>query len=248
MKAPTWDGNRGVINKIGCPQGSIISPILANIYLHYVIDAWFEEIKKAHMRADANQVRYLDDMVFVFRFRSEAEKFFKVLPKRLAKYGLEMHLDKSQLISAGNKTALQAHRNGKRLQTYKFLGFVCYWSRAGNGSWRLKYKSRPDRFRAKLKGLRNYLWDNLNIPNTDLVLDQVIRVVRGWINYHGISDNKRCVQSFILQCSRLLFKWVNRRGRKHPMNWEVFSKILKEKGFPSTWKTISIYSNEPNKG
>lgn len=247
MKAPTLEGEKSVPNRLGCPQGSIISPILANVYLHYVIDTWFETIKKTHMKAEANEVRYLDDMVFIFKFRSEAEKFFKVLPKRLAKYGLEMHLDKSQLISAGNKAALKAHREGKRLPTYKFLGFVCYWSTAGNGQWRLKYMSRPDRFRAKLKGLRNYLWDNLNAP-TDLILDQVIRVVRGWINYHGISDNERRVSGFIEESNRILFKWTNRRGRKNPMNWETFSKILKEKGFPSSWKTISIFPNELNKG
>jgi RNA-directed DNA polymerase len=197
------------------------------------------------MKAEANEVRYLDDMVFIFKFRSEAEKFFKVLPKRLAKYGLEMHVDKSQLIPAGNKAALKAHREGKRLPTYKFLGFVCYWSTAGNGQWRLKYMSRPDRFRAKLKGLRSYLWDNLNAP-TDLILDQVVRV--GWINYHGISDNEKRVSGFIEESSRILFKWTNRKGRKNPMNWETFSKILKKKGFPSCWKTISIFPNELNKG
>lgn len=247
MKAPTLEGEERVPNRIGCPQGSIISPILANIYMHYVIDTWFEEIKKTHMKADANEVRYLDDMVFVFRFRSEAEKFFKVLPKRLTKYGLEMHLDKSQLIPAGSKSALKAHRNGKRLPTYKFLGFVCYWSTAGNGQWRLKYMSRPDRYRAKLKGLRKYLRDNLNTPNTNLIISQVIRVVKGWINYHGISDNKRRVQAFISQCRYILFKWFNRRGRKHPMNWETFAKILTEKGFPLSWKTVSIYPNELKK-
>lgn len=247
IMAPSLEKGMITPNKDGCPQGSIISPILANIYLHYVIDAWFEEIKRTHIRGWAEMVRYLDDMVFVFQNRSDAERFYKTLPKRLGKYGLELNLDKSQLIPAGNQAALKAHQKGKRLPTYKFLGFVCYWSKGGNGGWRLKYKSRPDRFTTKLKGLRAYLKDNLNAEDTSLILGQVVRVVKGWVNYHAVSDNHKCVRSFIHECQCILFKWINRRGRRLPINWERFSQILEAIGFPKSWKTISIFPNFPKK-
>lgn len=218
MRSPYLEKGISVPNKEGCPQGSIISPILANIYLHYVVDVWFKEIKQTHIRGWAEEVRYLDDMVFAFQNRTDAERFYRTLPKRMGKYGLELNLEKSQLILSGSQAAIKAHREGKRLPVYKFLGFVCYWGKGRNGQWRLKYSSRPDRFTTKLKGLRTYLRDNLNTPNTDLIFEQVVRVVRGWINYHGISDNQRRVRSFILECERILFKWINRRGKKHTMN------------------------------
>ena len=243
IKSPTLEKGISSCNKQGCPQGSIISPILANIYLHYVIDIWFEEIKRTHIRGWAEMVRYLDDMVFIFQNKPDAEKFYKVLPKRMRKYGLDLNLDKSQLIAAGYQAAVQAQQEGKRLPTYTFLGFVCYWGKAGNGRWRLKYISRPDRLTSKLKGLRAYLRNNLNAPNTDLIFQQVIRVVRGWINYHSISDNQRRVGSYVQECRRILFKWINRRGRKHPISWDKFSQMMDRIGFPKPWQTISMFPN-----
>ena len=107
-------------------------------------------------------VRFADDMVFVFQRKEEAEKFYKVLPKRLEKYGLKLHEDKSSMIRSGSKAAEEAEKRGERLPVYKFLGFICYWGKSRNGWWRLKYKSRSDRFAGKLKGLRKYLKESLS--------------------------------------------------------------------------------------
>ncbi|MQH38717.1 group II intron reverse transcriptase/maturase, partial [Escherichia coli] len=145
-------------NEQGCPQGSALSPILANIYLHHVIDEWFAQITRSHIHGRAEMVRYADDMVFTFELFSEAKRFFRRLPKRLNKYGLELHCDKSQLIPAGHIAAMRANQSGKRLPTFNFLGFTCYWGKTRKGHWRLKLSSRKDRFAAKLKGLRDFLW------------------------------------------------------------------------------------------
>lgn len=109
------------------PQGFGISPILANVYLHHVIDEWFSTIKKSHIKGRAGEIRYADDIVFVFQNHREAERFFKVLPLRLQKFGPEMHADKSSIIPSGRLAAERAHCEGKRIPTYKFLGFTCYW-------------------------------------------------------------------------------------------------------------------------
>jgi len=247
IKAPILEEGVSTPNKLGCPQGSKISTILANIYLHYVIDVWFEKIKGTNIRGRASEIRYLDDMVFIFQFSSEAEKFYRTLPKRMKKYGLELNLDKSQLVPTGGQAARKAHQIGKRLPTYKFLGFVCYWSKARNGYWRIKFMSRPDRFAAKLKALRTHLRKNLNTPHTSLILQQVVQVARGWINYHGISDNQKRVGSFIRECKRILFKWINRRGKKNTMSWQKFEQLLVKIGFPKSWKVVSIFPNLPNK-
>lgn len=191
------------------------------------------------------EVRYGDDMVFIFQNKQDAERFYQVLPKRLNKFGLELHLDKSQLIDFGAKAAGRAAKNGMRLTVYKFLGFLCYWGKAKKGFWRLKFASRSERIRAKLKGLHKYLKENLNTKDKNDLLTKVKQIVRGWINYHAISDNNNCVWTFVNRCKRILFNWFNRRGGKRGMNWGRFTRILKAIKFPETWKTQSILPSMP---
>ena len=241
ITAPVIEGKQEIKNTRGCPQGSIISPILANIYLHHVIDEWFESIKRTHLRGRAELIRYADDMVFTFERHCEAKRFYNVLPKRLSKYGLEMHAEKSQIIPAGLGAAQRAHKQGNRLPTFNFLGFTCYWGQSRKGYWRLKLTSRRDRFTAKLKGLREFLRRNLNTKHMGSPMETVIRVVRGWINYHNVSDNAQKVEAFRKQCMRIIFKWINRKGGRHSMNWERFNQILKATGFPKAGKTISMF-------
>jgi RNA-directed DNA polymerase len=206
-----------------------------------VIDEWVESLKLTHFQGRVELIRYGDDMVFTFEKPYEAEQFFRALPKRLNKYGLEIHLDKSQLIPAGHKATIRAKEEGKRIPTFNFLGMTCYWGKTPKGYWRLKYSSRRDRFATKLKSMKKWLREQLNARDTYVVLQQVKRVVKGWINYHGISDNARRVRQFIDQTKRILFKWFNRRGRRKYLNWGGFSKILKAVGFPEKWKTISMF-------
>lgn len=219
VMAPTIKEGVETANTIGCPQGSILSPILANIYLHEVIDTWFSEIKIEHFEGIAEEVRYVDDMVFIFQHYTEAKRFFEVLPKRLEKYGLKMQLEKSHLIRSGQNIANTENRKGKKLPTYNFLGFTIYWGKARNGKWwRPKMISRRDRFTAKLNGLKLFLKKQRAADDTIRVLKQVVKVVVGWINYHAVSDNERRVKQFINATRTIIRKWINRRGRKRPMS------------------------------
>ena len=241
IRGPIMVNGKAELNRVGCPQGSIISPILSNIYLHYVIDEWFKGISQTHVRGRAEQIRFADDMVFVFQHREEAQRFYGVLPKRLEKFGLKLHEEKSTVIRSGSQAAEEAHTQGKRLPTYKFLGFICYWGRSRLGRYRLKYKSRSDRMTAKLKGLRKFLKENLH-QETFSTLKRVIRVVKGWINYHAITDNRRRVSSFIYTSERILFHWINRKGGKRKTNWDKFSKLLKSVSYPRNVKIISMFT------
>ena len=242
INTPILIGKEKHANTQGCGQGSIASPILANIYMHHVIDEWFESIKQTHIKGDAQLIRYADDMVFVFQSRNQAERFYEVLPKRLEKFGLQLHLDKSSLVPCGHNAIQRLKQAGKHLQTFQFLGFTCYWGKSRRGFWRLKYTSRRDRFTAALKRLRKFLWDNLSAPDTNEILFIVRCTVQGWVNYHAVSDNDRRVGSFIHYSKRILFAWFNRRGRKHPLSWRKFSQILMEMQFPESYKTISMFS------
>lgn len=241
IRAPVMTNGRTELNKLGCPQGSIASPILSNIYLHHVIDSWFSEISKGYLRGKAELVRFADDMVFVFQTSEDAEKFYKVLPKRLEKYGLKLHEDKSSLLKSGSKEAQAAEQRGERLPTYKFLGFTCYWGKSRKGKWRLKFKSRCDRFTGKLQGLRKYLWKSLN-QETERTIKRVKKIVVGWVNYHAISDNQRRVSSFILMTKRILFRWIKRKGGQRKMNWTTFGRLLDEMKYPRNFKTTSMFA------
>ena len=233
MKMPTIEGKDTIINPRGCPQGSIISPILANIYLHYVIDSWFNSISQSHIKGRAEMVRYGDDMVFIFERMHEAKRFYNVLPKRLAKFQLELHKEKSAILPAGHTVAQKAHAAGTRLPTFNFLGFTCYWGRSRRGYWSLRFTSRRDRFTSKLKAMKVYLRKRLTTQDTLGLLKSVIRVIIGWVNYHNISYNQRRVSSFIERGKVLLRRWFNRRGGKRRMTWVRFMKILEAYQFPS---------------
>jgi RNA-directed DNA polymerase len=239
MKAPILEDGKEVENTRGCPQGSIISPILANIYLHYVVDEWFESIRKTHLLGRAEEVRYADDVVFCFQHMNDARRFYHVLPERLKKFGLKIHEDKSQILEAGHLAAVRAATGGLRLGTFNFLGFTCHWGKTRNGYWRLKYTSRRDRFTTKLKGIREYLKENLNTKDTKGTLRVVIRVVKGWVNYHAISDNQRRVGSFLEESRRAIYRWFNRRGSKK-MSWQNCRRLLKAIDFPLSYKIKSM--------
>lgn len=241
IRAPVMVNGKAELNRLGVPQGSIASPILSNIYLHHVVDNWFSEISKSHLKGKAEMVRFADDMVFVFQMSEDADRFYKVLPKRLEKHGLKLHEDKSSLLKSGSKEAENAEKRGGRIPTYKFLGFVCYWGQSRNGWWRLKYKSRSDRMASKLKGLREYLRKSLN-QETETVIKRVNLIVKGWVNYHAISDNQKRVSSFILLSKRAIFRWINRKGGKRRMNWTTFGKLLEELEYTQSFKTKSMFT------
>ena len=184
--------------------------------------------------------RFADDMVFVFQNEEDAKRFYRVLPKRLEKFGLKLHTEKSSVIQSGSIHAKHAEQRGERLKTYKFVGFTCYWGKSRSGQWRLKFKSRADRVSKKLAHMRQYLKRSLN-RKTHVVINEIKRVVVGWGNYHAISDNQRQVSTFILWSKRALFAYVNRKGGKRRMNWDRFGKMLKPLDFPEYFRTTSMF-------
>jgi RNA-directed DNA polymerase len=240
--APVQHDNITTMTTQGCPQGSILSPILTNIYLHEVIDTWFDEIKPHNFKGMAEEVRYVDDMVFAFQNYEDAKRFFNVLPKRLRKYGLDMHEEKSRLIRSGQNIARHEYNKGRRLPTYNFLGFTVYWSKARNGKWwRMKYMSRRDRIADKLKGLKEFLKTQLTAKDTLSVIGRIAATVRGWLNYHTISDNERRASQFIQICRRYIRSWINRRGRRKPLSWVKFNQIMTKANFPKRPRTLSMF-------
>ena len=242
ITTPILEDGKEEVSIIGCQQGSIISPILCNIYLHYVIDKWFTEVSMTHLKGKANIIRYADDMVFMFERKEDAERIFRILDKRLSKYGLEMHEAKSALLPSGREEAKCREKAGEKMPTFTFLGFTGYWGKAQKGFWRLKFKSRADRFTATLKSIKKELRMNLNHPDGKKVIQSVIRRARGWIAYHAISDNSRRVNSFLQEVKRKIYRWANRRSQRKSMNWVNLNQWVMREGFPVRFKTISMFT------
>ena len=142
---------------------------------------------------------------------------------------------------AGSNAAQKAKTSRNKLKTFNFLGFTCYWGKARSGKYRLTYTSRKDRFSAKLRGMRTFLTNNLNAKSKNEILLAVIRVVRGWINYHGISDNKHSITQFLVKSKYLIYKWLNRRGGRKHLTWSVVLRTVEALGFPTKCVTRSMF-------
>lgn len=225
----------------GTPQGGIISPILANIYLHYVLDLWFEKIIRKSCTGHAYMVRYADDFVCCFQSESEANNFYRDLILRLKKFNLEIAEDKTKIIPFGK----YAEKNSKRKETgkpetFEFLGFTHFCSQSKYGNFRVKRKTSGKKIRAKMKECKEWLKANrtMNIHN---VVKRLQRSLNGYFNYYCITDNSRSVRNFVDKMKTLLFKWMNRRSQRKSFNFEKFTLFLIKFPLPTPKTKVNIY-------
>ena len=214
------EGGKVIHPDTGCPQGSSISPVLANIYLHYVLDLWFTDVVKPRCKARAFLCRYADDVVFAFQWREEAERFLRVLPKRLAKYGLELSPEKSRLVR------FSRFQLGKSSESFDFLGFEFRWVLDHKGVPRVTCRTSRKRLRSALARVTEWVKAQRHLPVRQLV-EALNARLRGHYNYYGVIGNHRSLRSFFHQAGRLLKKWLGRRSQKSRMTWEKFSALVK---------------------
>ena len=227
---------------VGTPQGGIISPILANIYLHYVLDLWFEKVVRKSCIGQAYMVRYADDFVCCFQSETEANKFYRDLVVRLRKFNLEISEDKTKIIPFGKYAGKNAKRRGdKKPETFDFLGFTHFVSQSKYGKFRVKRKTSGKKMRAKLKECKEWLIKHRNMKIHDIV-DRIRRSLTGYFNYYCITDNTRSVRKFVEKIKGLFFKWMNRRSQRKSFNYEKFQLFIKKFPFPTPRVKVNIYS------
>ncbi len=203
----------------GTPQGGLISPILANVYLHYVLDLWFEKIIKIQCKGKAFLIRYADDFVCCFQYKSEAEKFYRALKERTRKFGLELAEDKSKIIPFG--------RNTKSKETFDFLGFTHRNGKSRKGLYKLIHHTSSKKSRAKKDSVKQWLREKVYIyPIPYLIKKLNIKLV-GMYRYYGISDNVQWMIKFRQYVRYELKKWLSRRSQRGFITWEKYNKILK---------------------
>ncbi len=197
----------------------MISPILANIYLHYALDVWFEETVNKHCRGATYLCRYADDFVCAFELETDAERFYQVLGKRLAKFGLEVAEEKTNLIRFSPV-------DWKRSSAFEFLGFEFRW---GRGRWCkpvLKRRTALKKYRAALANFQDWCCKNCRLPK-EILFAKLNSKLRGYYHYYGIRGNFKSLHNFLHQAKRILFKALNRRSQRRSYNWEGFSELLR---------------------
>lgn len=225
----------------GTPQGSIASPILANIYLHYALDLWFQVTVKKSCKGQAEIVRYADDFVCCFQYKEDAERFYDALIKRLVKFNLEIAEEKTKILMFGRFAAENSKRQGLgKPKTFDFLGFTHYCSNSSNGKFRVKRKTSRKKFKAKLKAFKMWLREERHLGT-----EEIMKIVRmkllGHYRYYGITDNSRTMGIYKFQVSKLLFKWLNRRSQRKSFSFEKFNLFLKRNPLPEPRIYVNIY-------
>ena len=209
-----------VINPVtGTPQGGVISPIPANIYLHYVLDEWFEEVVKAHCRGKVYLCRYADDFVCLFQYEDDARRFYKALGLRLAKYGLSLAEDKTRMIRFSR---LHMEDN----TWFEFLGFEFRQGRNRAGRPQVLKRTSRKKYRNSIKRFSQWCKINRNMRMTEL-FNKLNAKLRGYYNYYGVRGNYDSLSSFFYHAMNLLFKWLNRRSQRKSYNWAGFAELLK---------------------
>lgn len=203
----------------GTPQGGVISPVLANIYLHYALDIWFEKRIKPHLKGRAMLIRYADDFVVAFQYRDEARAFYNELPSRLKQFNLDVAPEKTAL-----KRFSRFHPSHKR--HIEFLGFVFYWDTDFNGNPRLRRKTAAKKHKASLKAFCLWIKENRH-KRLNHFMPLLKRKLDGFRNYFALPDNSLSVGEIYDHVLHSLYKWLNRRSQRRSFNWQGLKEMLR---------------------
>jgi len=232
------DGEAVLEPELGTVQGSVLSPLLGNVYLHYVLDRWFETEVKPRLWGKATLLRYCDDFIIGFEREEDARRVLAVLEKRLGRFGLTLHPDKTRLVPFGRPP--QAQQRGKGPATCDFLGFTFYWARSRKGYWRMWCKTR----RASLRRAKKAIYDWCRRQRHQPVEAQhaaLSRRLRGHFNYFGVRGNFRSLLRLVEATKRAWYKWLCRRSQRKRLTWERFTDLLRQKPLPHPRITVRIW-------
>jgi RNA-directed DNA polymerase len=221
----------------GTPQGGVISPLLANIYLHEVLDVWFEHEVRPRLDGSASLIRYADDAVMIFEQEVDAGRVMAVLAKRFAKYGLTLHPEKTRLVEFRRPGG-----NGGAPTSFDFLGFAHFWGRSRKGNWVVQRKTAKSRFGRALERIAAWCRFNRHLP-LGTQHDAIVRKLTGHYNYFGITGNSGALGRFFHEVRRTWRKWLDRRsGRKH-MSWDRYALLLRRYPLPTPRVVHSVYQD-----
>ena len=220
LKAGVLEPDGHVVHpETGTPQGGTVSPVLANAYLHYALDLWFTKVVQAHCRGEALLCRYADDWVCAFRYQDDAERFYRVLPKRLEKFNLQVAPEKTRLLRFS-----RFHPSMQR--RFTFLGFEFFWMPDRQGVPRVKRRTARKKLQAACQRIKEWIKQHRHLPGREF-FQRLNARLRGHYSYYGVRGNTRSLHRFFNWAIDCAFKWLNRRGGKRKcFTWEQFTQIL----------------------
>ena len=220
----------------GSPQGGVISPLLANVYLHHVLDMWFEREVQPGLAGRAFLIRYADDFVIVFSNESDARRVMDLLPKRFGQYGLTLHPEKTRLIEF--KPPFDRRKPSGLPRTFDLLGFTHYWARSRKGSWVVKRQTSSKRLTRGLQAIADWCRRHLHQPVREQHQKLSVKL-RGHCAYYGITGNSPMLSTFRMRVHRIWRYWLSRRHRKRTMTWDCFNRLLQRHPLPAA---VAIHS------
>jgi group II intron reverse transcriptase/maturase len=239
LHAGVLDGEAFSRPEEGTAQGSILSPILGNIYLHHALDRWFEGEVKPRLKGKATLIRYADDLVATFERGDDAERVMAVLGKRLGRFKLCLHPDKTRLIDFGRPLWSQA--GGKGPGTFDFLGFTVYWRRnQGGRGWHVSWRTRRARLRRAMVSAYEVCRRQRHLP-VPVQHQALKRRIQGHFNYFGVNDNQRSLATLRHHVRRSWYKWLNRRSQRSRLNWERFKDLLRDFPLPNAQVYVDLW-------
>lgn len=227
----------------GTPQGGVISPLLANLYLHYVLDCWYEESVKPRMKGRTLLVRYADDFVLGFEHKEDADKVYAVLFRRFEKYGLKLNAEKTRLVPFG-KPRGDSDGEGTRPGTFDFLGFTHYWGKTRKGDWVIRRRTSHKRLTRSLKAIGQWCRENRHEPLRRQV-EALSRKLKGHFGYYGITGNYKALVRYRETAIGIWRKWLARRGDPQGMSWRRLQRLLQFYCLPEARVVHSVYAAKP---
>ncbi len=225
----------------GTVQGSIISPLLGNVYLHYVLDKWFETEMLPRLTNHARLIRYADDFVIGFQSREDAERALALLHERMAEFGLTLHPEKTRLIRFRRPRRSEEKAN---TGTFDFLGFTLYWQRSRNREWRLAMKTRKARIQRAYISLNDWCRRHRHLPKR-VQYAKLTRKLRGHYQYFGVNGNMPALRKVLHQARRIWHKWLRRRSQRSSLTWERFALYLEAFPLPTPRIYVQIWGRAP---
>ena len=241
LKAGYVEEGRIVATEVGCPQGGNLSPLLANIYLHYILDLWFEKQVKPQAKDHMELIRYCDDFVVCCKSENDAKQFLEMLQTRLEKFGLAISADKTKILKFGRQVWKQTQRCDKKVETFDFLGFTHYCGKSRHGYFVMGHKTSRKTLSRKLKEIKEWLKAIRNKIRLKEWWPTLKSKLTGHYNYFGISGNYRCLNKFYYLVCLMVFKWINRRSQKKSMTFEVYNNYLKYNPLPIPRISYALY-------
>ena len=231
----------------GSPQGGVVSPLLSNVFLHYVLDLWFENDVKPCLRNRAFLIRFADDFVIGFRDERDSQRVMEVIPKRFGKYGLTVHPTKTKLIRFRPPSSKTMGGRGPddRPGTFDFLGFTHYWAVSLKGYWVVKVKTAKDRFSRAVKRMDQWCYLNRHLPISEQQ-QKLNQKLRGHDAYYGVTGNSAALSRFHREVERRWRKWLNRRNRIRSLKWEKFRAILRRYPLAPARSVRSVFRHAAN--